>query len=67
MANIPVSIRRQPVRGGIEIISVGQTPRGTKYFVDSVVIITSHADRKADNEAVGRAVVKLLGDDWPTR
>lgn len=66
MANNPVQIRRQKVRGGIEIISIGQSPRGTKFFVDSVVIITTGSSKEKDDEAVGRAVVELLGPDWPT-
>lgn len=67
MARMPVAIRQQPVPGGVELIAVGRTERGTRYYMDSIVVLGTGLDKEADKDAIAKAVVTLLGDDYPTR
>ncbi|MCK5319752.1 MAG: hypothetical protein KAJ55_17705 [Anaerolineales bacterium] len=60
MTNLPQAIRVQPVPNGIEVIAVGRTERGTKYFMESVVISPMSEDREVNRNNISAAVAQLL-------
>ena len=60
MAQIPQAIRIQPVPNGVEVIAMGRTERGTKYFMESIVISPFGEDATADQMIVEAAILQLM-------
>lgn len=60
MANYPVAIMCKPTRGGTEVIAIGRSDRGTRFFKDSIVVLHAGADAEGIKRGVAEAARELL-------
>lgn len=59
MGNLATSFRLIPVRGGVELQGIAKSDRGSKYILDSVVILFEEGQQKATKEQLEAAVRQL--------